>query len=145
MTIYERTNDGMPDIPLFTTSKASGAFIYRCYEENKPVIWMNQIRGWKWCFVIVNMESTSTGGNPEDFDILTEAAVEQINEICEKYEPIVRAAEKRVSIGSMSTRYGASYMTFPDMKPPDAEAFAGELAEIVLDAENHETRDMFLD
>ncbi|WP_248911087.1 hypothetical protein [Halocatena marina] len=138
-------SESTTEIPHITTYDERDKLHEEKYGEGVPFVWINQIRGRTWCYVIASLEPTASPSRAEDTDILTEEAVEQVNQICDTYIDAVRETGKRLSTGAPCTNYGATFMMFPDMRPEDAEPFAEELADVILDETNRENKlDNFL-
>lgn len=131
-------------IPIVTSEDEKTDLWNEHNEESEPFIWVNMIRGRTWCFLVVDLEVTVRDWDAgfRTGDALTSAAVDRVNEICDRYESAVRPrGSNHLSMGALSTSFGATYMTFPDMRPEDAGQFGEELAEVVMDRDNRGRKD----
>jgi len=88
----------------------------------------------KRTWAAVEFDVATTG---DDYYILTEEAIDEINTIAERYGEEEEISQRN-NISALSAAYGSNFTGFPDMRPDVAQRFANEIVEIVLDESNWE-------
>lgn len=121
------------DIPVFEDGDAKTEYINQCFDDEVPALLVDMVGKRTWAAVEFDM--VTTGG--DDHHILTESAIDEINEIAERYGEEEEISHRN-NISALSAAYGSDFTGFPDMRPDVAQRFANEIAEIVLDESNWE-------
>jgi len=128
----------MSRVPVITTATQRDDYLAECGAADKPAVWINKIRGWKWCCIHVDFRPTGEDDTFRGVEVLTDDGRAALSEVCDAYREKMRPVLSGTGLSAEALNFerGTRTIRLPDMQQPAAETLGNDIQPIVDDSAN---------